>query len=56
MESNVAQTPGQPPKRRYEPPVVRRHENLKDVTLFTNFGPPNSKSGPSSTYDIFGQP
>ena len=29
----------QNPRRPYEVPTVKKQENLKNVTLFTNFGP-----------------
>jgi hypothetical protein len=42
------QKPQVPSSRQpYETPHVRKHSTLKDVTLFTNFGPPGSKEQPA---------
>lgn len=32
-------------KRPYEPPQVQKQENLKEITLFTGFGPRRRRRG-----------
>ena len=37
-----SQSTSSSPKRRiYQPPQVKKQQSLKEITLFTNFGPPS---------------
>ena len=44
---NDNQKPG---RRPYESPSVRRQDCLKDITLFTNFGPEGNDDGSGENY------
>ena len=40
MQDNRESTPT-PKRRAYQTPQIKKQQSLKEITLFTNFGPPS---------------
>jgi hypothetical protein len=41
MSADISASQGSPDRRPYESPAITKHQSLKEITLFTNFGPPS---------------